>query len=121
MVSCDERRGSKTFLAHECKQRRPSGSSADAVSGVYSWQYALPRQLDTAARGRLMISLDSAKGHSKIYGIFFDDPYWEEDANLKWSYCWHRVAPVALRTYVHALPDQCANVARLSKCAPTGQ
>src|SRR5260370_6204841 len=121
MVSCDERRGSKTSLAHECKQRRPSGSSADAVSGVSSWQYALPRRPDTAAIGQLTISLDSAKGPSEIYGIFSDDPYWEEDANLKLSYCLHRVAPPALRTYVRELPDQSANVVRPSKCAPTGR
>src|SRR5258706_15567540 len=82
-------------------------------------QHALPRQLDAAARGRLTISLDSAKGHSKIYGIFFDDPDWEEDANLKLSYCWHRAAPATLRTYVRELPDQSANVVRPSKCAPT--
>jgi hypothetical protein len=91
------------------------------VSGVFSWQYALPRQLDTAARGRPTISLDSAKGHSKICGIFFDDPYWEEDANLKLSYCWHRAAPAALRAYVRALPDQSANVVRPSKCEPIVQ
>jgi len=62
-------------------------SEVNASWGVYFCrQYALPRLLGTAARGRLTISLDLATGHSKIYGIFFDDPYWEEDANLKLSY-----------------------------------